>query len=122
MTFEAFLDLITETIGWPIRPGIIKTLATYGTYWVLDRERLSLRRVVMTGDDDLINVRSEIQHIIDNHGKTDDDDPINGMVDKRYSKAVPEIPAMKNSATPFDNVSHRYQKKSRFGFLIPNQK
>ena len=122
MTFEKFIDLITETMGWPTRPAIVESLATYGTYWLLDRENFSLRRIQATGSDDLINVRQEILEVVESKGH-EDDDPVNGLVDKKYAGAgAPSIPAMVNSPTPFDNVSHRNKKQSRFGIHIPFSK
>jgi hypothetical protein len=57
MRHTAFINLIIETIGYNIEAAVRETLNTYGTYWLLDREKSQVTRVAVSGEADIRNIR-----------------------------------------------------------------
>ena len=98
MNHERFLDLIITLAGYAILPQIHEAISTYGTFWIYDREQVTVRRISMRGTDDLKTIQGQIQKAL-RRETAPQTNPTNPAADLAFTPVNVNIPQGKN---PFE--------------------
>lgn len=95
LSHSKFIELITSLSGYNVLTGIYNAISTYGTFWLYDREREKVQRIVMKGTDDLKTIQSQIHKALKKE-TTPEQNPLNPAENLAYTPVNIELPQGKN--------------------------
>jgi hypothetical protein len=95
MSHKNFLDFVISLAGYTILPLIHEALSTYGTFWLYDREKNSVRHIAVRGSDDIRTIQGQIQKAL-RRETTPEQNPLNPAANLAYTPVDVTIPEGKN--------------------------